>query len=102
MSHSLSVAVFADVVIAGEPYQYVGGAANTVPMSEAPDAVRRAREYIQMRISQALERKEEFNEVLSAAYLERQRMAVSALFLGGHISFTAGSSTATTRSDSAL
>ncbi|KAF8160743.1 hypothetical protein B0H34DRAFT_697920 [Crassisporium funariophilum] len=59
----------------GEPYQYVGGTANTVPFEEAPGAVLRARELIQRRISQAISETYEFNEVLSAAYMERQKMA---------------------------
>ncbi|RDB24732.1 hypothetical protein Hypma_007651 [Hypsizygus marmoreus] len=59
----------------GEPYQYVGGTANTVPFSEAPSAVVNARDLIQTRIYQALEISSDFNEVLSAAYMERQKMA---------------------------
>ncbi|KAF8813860.1 hypothetical protein BYT27DRAFT_7334882 [Phlegmacium glaucopus] len=59
----------------GEPYQYVGGAANTVPFENAPGAVVKARALIQKRIQQALETHVEFNEVLSAAYMERQKMA---------------------------
>ncbi|KAF9464938.1 hypothetical protein BDZ94DRAFT_1189835 [Collybia nuda] len=59
----------------GEPYQYVGGTANTVPFSKAPGAVVQAREFIQTRIHQALGIDLTFNEVLSAAYMEGQKMA---------------------------
>ncbi|KDR75145.1 hypothetical protein GALMADRAFT_122759 [Galerina marginata CBS 339.88] len=59
----------------GEPYKYVGGDANTVPFETAPDAVVNARALIQKRINQALGVSAEFNEVLSAAYMERQKMA---------------------------
>ncbi|KAF9529247.1 hypothetical protein CPB83DRAFT_273364 [Crepidotus variabilis] len=59
---------------AGEPYQYVGGDANTVPFEEAP-AVSDARSLIQKRIREALQLNASFNEVLSCAYMERQRMA---------------------------
>ncbi|GLB37675.1 putative 2OG-Fe(II) oxygenase superfamily protein [Lyophyllum shimeji] len=59
----------------GEPYQYVGGTDNTVPFSETSSAVMKARDLIQQRIHQALGMRSEFNEVLSAAYMERQKMA---------------------------
>ncbi|KAF8894103.1 hypothetical protein BD779DRAFT_1783639 [Infundibulicybe gibba] len=59
----------------GEPYQYVGGTANTVPFSQAGGAVVKARQLIEDRILQALDQKVHFNEVLSAAYMERQKMA---------------------------
>ncbi|TFK44332.1 hypothetical protein BDQ12DRAFT_730402 [Crucibulum laeve] len=59
----------------GEPYQYVGGTANTVPFDKAPGAVVKARNLIEDRISAALGKVAEFNEVLSAAYMERQKMA---------------------------
>ncbi|KAF5370626.1 hypothetical protein D9758_001831 [Tetrapyrgos nigripes] len=58
----------------GEPYKYVGGTNNTVSWEDAPEAVVRAREYIQGRIELALGEKKIFNEVLSAAYMERQKM----------------------------
>ncbi|KAF9452750.1 hypothetical protein P691DRAFT_756135 [Macrolepiota fuliginosa MF-IS2] len=60
---------------AGVPYQYVGGTENTLSFDQVPGAVVRARDLIQTRVKQALERDETFNEVLSAAYMERQRMA---------------------------
>jgi len=59
----------------GEPYQYVGGTANTVPFENAPGAVLKARALIQKRMQQALGKHVEFNEILSAAYMERQKMA---------------------------
>ncbi|KAF7783026.1 hypothetical protein Agabi119p4_2402 [Agaricus bisporus var. burnettii] len=60
---------------AGVPYQYVGGTENTLPFDKVPNAVVRARDLIQTRVKQALGRDETFNEVLSAAYMERQKMA---------------------------
>jgi len=59
----------------GEPYHYVGGTDNTVPFDKAPSAVMKARDLIQERMLQALGLRSEFNEVLSAAYMERQKMA---------------------------
>lgn len=77
---------------AGEPYQvclltkptllsdscqYVGGTGQTVPFCDAPDCVRRALALIKERVSLALCTDIPFNEVLSAAYMERQKMSVS-------------------------
>jgi len=59
----------------GEPYQYVGGTANTIPFSCAPSAVVKARDLIQTRVSEALDVSQTFNEVLSCAYMENQKMA---------------------------
>ncbi|KAJ7034402.1 hypothetical protein C8F04DRAFT_573004 [Mycena alexandri] len=59
----------------GETYHYVGGTDNTVPFDRAPGAVIQARELIQKRIREALAVRYEFNEVLSAAYMEQQKMA---------------------------
>ncbi|KAI0066145.1 hypothetical protein BV25DRAFT_1797181 [Artomyces pyxidatus] len=59
----------------GAPYQYVGGADQTVPLETGPSAVRDALALIQKRIEMTLHRHEPFNEVLSAAYMEKQRMA---------------------------
>ncbi|KAI0690519.1 hypothetical protein BC835DRAFT_1417729 [Cytidiella melzeri] len=60
----------------GEPYQYVGGTDNTVPWENAPSAVKHALDLIKLRMSQAkLACRADFNEVLSAAYMERQKMA---------------------------
>ncbi|KAF4620741.1 hypothetical protein D9613_000492 [Agrocybe pediades] len=55
--------------------QYVGGDANTVPFESAPGAVIKARAFMEKRVNQAIGVKTEFNEVLSAAYMERQKMA---------------------------
>ena len=65
------------VVTAGEPYQFVSGAPNTVPFAEAASAVRMARELIEQRAREALHLRTSFNEILSAAYVERQAMSVS-------------------------
>ncbi|KAF8639503.1 hypothetical protein AX17_001408 [Amanita inopinata Kibby_2008] len=59
----------------GVPYQYVGGTENTLPFDQAPSAVLNARKLIESCVSKALNQSSEFNEVLSAAYMERQRMA---------------------------
>ncbi|CAL1707262.1 unnamed protein product [Somion occarium] len=48
---------------------------NTVPWEIAPTAVLSARELIKERMQQALNLPGEFNEVLSAAYMEKQKMA---------------------------
>jgi len=60
---------------AGVPYHYVGGTDNTVPFDQAPSAVVDARALIRKRISEALGMDVDFNEVLSAAYMEKQKMA---------------------------
>ncbi|KAJ7486545.1 hypothetical protein FB451DRAFT_771205 [Mycena latifolia] len=59
----------------GETYHYVGGTDNTVPFDRAPPAVIQARELIEKRIFEALGVPHTFNEVLSAAYMEQQKMA---------------------------
>ncbi|KAF7976824.1 hypothetical protein HWV62_5506 [Athelia sp. TMB] len=59
----------------GEPYQYVGGTDNTVPFSDTAQAVNNALELIRTRAEAALKTKPHFNEILSAAYMERQKMA---------------------------
>lgn len=56
--------------------QYVGGTDSTVPFSQAPTAVLRALDLIRTRAQAVLGTKPNFNEVLSAAYMERQKMAV--------------------------
>ncbi|PCH43386.1 hypothetical protein WOLCODRAFT_164397 [Wolfiporia cocos MD-104 SS10] len=59
----------------GEPYQYIGATDNTIPWEMAPSAVCRARALIEQRMFDALRMKPGFNEVLSAAYMEKQKMA---------------------------
>ncbi|KAJ7648702.1 hypothetical protein DFH06DRAFT_1209378 [Mycena polygramma] len=59
----------------GETYHYVGGTDNTVPFDRAPSAVLQARDLIEKRIQEALGSHHRFNEVLSAAYMEQQKMA---------------------------
>ena len=59
--------------------QYVGGTANTVPFNAAPSAVMKARDLIQDRMNSVIQAEQSqytFNEVLSAAYMEKQKMAV--------------------------
>ncbi|KAG0708360.1 hypothetical protein DFH29DRAFT_892124 [Suillus ampliporus] len=59
----------------GEPYQYVGGTGNTVPFDEAPSSVCGALALIKERSRLALQKDIPFNEILSAAYMERQKMS---------------------------
>ncbi|KAJ3549725.1 hypothetical protein NM688_g5149 [Phlebia brevispora] len=60
----------------GEPYQYVGGSENTVPFDQSPKAVVKALNLIHARIREAsIELQNPFNEILSAAYMEEQKMA---------------------------
>ncbi|EGO00089.1 hypothetical protein SERLA73DRAFT_122178 [Serpula lacrymans var. lacrymans S7.3] len=59
----------------GEPYQYVGGTGNTVPFTNAPTAVLDALSLIKDRARRSLNHDIPFNEVLSAAYMERQKMS---------------------------
>ena len=61
--------------------KYVGGAENTVPFEEAPTAVIHALEVIKTRMKQASLVAPDFNEVLTAAYMEKQKMAVRVLIL---------------------
>lgn len=56
--------------------QYVGGTDNTVPLDGAPSAVRGALSMIEQRMQDFLGMSSTFNEVLSAAYMEKQTMAV--------------------------
>lgn len=48
-----------------------------MPFDEAPEAVRTALALIKARASAALGKPVDFNEILSAAYLEEQKMSVS-------------------------
>lgn len=59
----------------GEPYQYVGGTGNTVPFDKAPSSVCGALALIKGRSRLALQRDIPFNEILSAAYMEKQKMS---------------------------
>ncbi|KAG1746118.1 hypothetical protein EDB19DRAFT_1690476 [Suillus lakei] len=59
----------------GEPYQYVGGTGNTVPFDKAPSSVCGALALIKERSRLALQKDIPFNEILSAAYMERQKMS---------------------------
>lgn len=56
----------------------MGGTGNTTPFSAAPEAVKAALNLIQTRAAIVMQSKPEFNEILSAAYMERQKMAVRA------------------------
>ncbi|KAF8495854.1 hypothetical protein JB92DRAFT_2817986 [Gautieria morchelliformis] len=57
----------------GEPYEYVGGTNNTVPLDTYP-SVRQALETIRGHASLVLGEDPAFNEVLSAAYMAEQKM----------------------------
>ncbi|KAL6310396.1 hypothetical protein BKA93DRAFT_721627 [Sparassis latifolia] len=63
--------------------KYVGGADNTVAWDKAPSAVHHALELIQRRMLDALDLRSQFNEVLSAAYMEKQRMAGDVVVMQG-------------------
>ncbi|KAH9176545.1 hypothetical protein EDB89DRAFT_1846188 [Lactarius sanguifluus] len=54
--------------------QYIGGAERTTPLKDGAEAVTRALELIKHRIEASLGMREDFNEVLSAAYMEKQKM----------------------------
>jgi hypothetical protein len=56
--------------------KYVGGTGNTVPFDKAPSSVCGALALIKERTRLVLRRDIPFNEILSAAYMERQKMSV--------------------------
>ncbi|KAN0134053.1 hypothetical protein V8E53_008271 [Lactarius tabidus] len=55
--------------------QYIGGAERTTPLKEGTEPVQGALRLIKNRIATTLGQDIDFNEVLSAAYMERQKMA---------------------------
>lgn len=59
----------------GAPYQYIGGAERTTTLKEGAEPVRGALSLIRNRIETTLGKDIDFNEVLSAAYMEKQKMA---------------------------
>lgn len=59
----------------GEPYKYVGEAANSVPLAQAPNCVQAALDMIKERVHLAINSRLQFNEVLTAAYLANQKMS---------------------------
>ena len=63
------------------PRQYIGGAERTTPLEKGAKPVKDALQLIQHRITTTLGKHIDFNEVLSAAYMEKQKMAVS----GSHV-----------------
>ncbi|KAH9994044.1 hypothetical protein BJV77DRAFT_996606, partial [Russula vinacea] len=64
-------------LLASVVHTYVGGAERTTPLEDGAEAVLGALALIKNRIATALEKEVPFNEVLSAAYMEKQKMAVS-------------------------
>jgi len=60
----------------GAPYKYVAGTGKTVSFDEAPEVVRNALQLIKDRVSYVHEADVDFNEVLTAAYMEEQSMSV--------------------------
>ncbi|CAK5269412.1 unnamed protein product [Mycena citricolor] len=65
-----------DAPLAGERYHYVGATDHTVPFAQTAPCVIHARDLIQRRCCEALGHQDfVFNEVLSAGYMERQKMA---------------------------
>lgn len=63
------------------PGQYIGGAERTTPLEEGAKPVQGALSLIRNRIEKTLGKDVYFNEVLSVAYMEKQKMAVS----GSHV-----------------
>lgn len=64
---------------AGAPYKYVAGG-ETVSFDKAPKSVLGALKLIKKRVASVLDGEEiQFNEILSAAYMEKQKMSVSRL-----------------------
>jgi hypothetical protein len=61
--------------------QYIGGAERTTPLEGGAEAVLGALDLISHRIAVALDKNVTFNEVLSAAYMEKQKMAVRSFYL---------------------
>ncbi|THH15639.1 hypothetical protein EW146_g4864 [Bondarzewia mesenterica] len=59
----------------GAPYQYVGSTDNTVPLESACTAVLKSLDLIERRASRVLNSDTHFNEILSAAYMEKQSMS---------------------------
>ncbi|KAF9241593.1 hypothetical protein BU15DRAFT_44647 [Melanogaster broomeanus] len=69
--------------ISGISSFYVGGTGNTIPFHEAPDCVKRALALIMERSKKALRIDIPFNEILTAAYMERQKMSGDVLVMEG-------------------
>ena len=61
--------------------QYVAETNNTVPFDRAPAVVNKALDLIKCRASTTCENDTEFNEILTVAYLEGQKMNVSCLVI---------------------
>ena len=61
--------------------QYVAGTNNTVPFNRAPAVVSKALNLIKSRASIICENGTEFNEILTVAYMEGQKMNVSRLVI---------------------
>jgi len=59
----------------GEPYQYVSGTGQTVPFDKASKSVIAALAIIKERTQKALGCEVPFNEILTAAYMESQKMS---------------------------
>ncbi|TDL25966.1 hypothetical protein BD410DRAFT_716233 [Rickenella mellea] len=59
----------------GVPYKYIAGTGNTTPFEHAPQAVNEALQLIKDRARLAVGKSVDFNEVLSAAYMEKQKMS---------------------------
>ncbi|KAI0266741.1 hypothetical protein BC834DRAFT_823305 [Gloeopeniophorella convolvens] len=62
---------------------YIGGAERTTPLEGGPEAVIGALNLIKERVAAALGHEPQFNEVLSAAYMEKQRMAGDVVVMEG-------------------
>ncbi|KAI5123916.1 hypothetical protein M0805_006334 [Coniferiporia weirii] len=58
----------------GVPYKYIVGTNTTVPFEQAPKSVNGALQLIKDRASLVVDEDANFNEILTAAYMEEQRM----------------------------
>lgn len=65
--------------------QYISGTDGTVPLDRAASAVVDALQLIHDRVNRVLELSTPatFNEILTAAYMEKQKMSVSTRFFFG-------------------
>ncbi|KAI0036934.1 hypothetical protein K488DRAFT_40180 [Vararia minispora EC-137] len=69
--------------VATDSPQYVGGATRTISLEHGPSVVRDALTLVKRRIKVTIGKDVPFNEVLSAAYMEEQKMAGDILVMDG-------------------
>ena len=56
--------------------QYIAGTGATIPFDQAPAVVSNVLSFIKSRVSIVCEGNTVFNEILTVAYMERQKMGV--------------------------